>query len=167
VVEPPEAAGTSPFRLALDLVAQGLVPVLPGAPTNTLDFISAADAAAATARILLAPGALGTYHVASGDRAPQLIDVVRTAARRPVRFAAPATAAEELGRLRLLHPRAARSYEAVTPFIEALAYPKTFDTARAEAVLGGHPVSGDPLDLLVPSWPLTPSRRVSEWLSAG
>jgi nucleoside-diphosphate-sugar epimerase len=146
VIEPPDAARRSALRLLLDLVASGLLSVLPGAPTNTLDVIAVADAAAATARIALARGAFGTYHVASGDRAPRVTDVIRVAAGRPVRFVEDTHFSTDVERL--------PSYDAIAPFIGALAYPKTFDTARAEAVLGAHPCSSDPLRALA-----TPAER--------
>jgi nucleoside-diphosphate-sugar epimerase len=152
-------ASRSALPLTLDLVSRGLLPVLPGAPTNTLDVIPADDAAAAIARIVLARGALGTFHVASGDRAPRVTDVFRVGAHRPVRFVDRAHFPSEAAQL--------PSYDGIAPVIAALAYPKTFDTARAEAVLAGHPCRGNPLDALVPSSPLTRRARVSGRLPAG
>jgi nucleoside-diphosphate-sugar epimerase len=155
VIEPPEAARRSALRLLLDLVASGLLPALPGAPTNTLDVIPVADAAAATARVTVARGAFGTFHIASGDRAPRVTDIVRVGARRPVRFVGQADLCKEAERL--------PSHDAIAPLIGALAYPKTFDTARTEAVLGAHPCGGSPLDALVPAR----RARVSGRLPAG
>ena len=140
VIEPPEAAQRSPLRLLLDLVRRGRLAVLPGAPTNTLDFIPEADAARAIARIALARGAFGTFHIASSDRAPRVTDILRVGAQRRVRFVDHVYWSGA--------PQRRQSYDAIAPFIGALAYPKTFDTARAEAVLGEHPCGGDLLQRL-------------------
>ena len=150
VVEPAKSAGACALWFALNLVERGLVPVLPGGPANRLDLVPAADAAAASATLILAPGSIGTFHVASGDRAPRIADVVRVGAGRSVRFVDRALFAGELKRLRLRNPRAAGLYDALGTFIDLLAYPKTFDTRRAETTLGRHPCNGDPLEALVP-----------------
>lgn len=154
VLDPPGATGTSAFRFALQLIARGLVTVLPGAPANPLDVIPADDAAAATVRIALDRGAFGTFHVASGDRAPSVGDIVRVGARRRVRFVEQPRYADELAAVCARHPHARRSYDALATFIELLAYAKTFDTARTERVLGRHPCSGDPLDAVSASVPV-------------
>jgi len=135
VAEPPENAGASALWFALHMIERGLLPVLPGAPANPLDLVPAADAAAASASLILAPGALGTFHIASGNRAPRIVDVVRVGARCNVRFADRARFAHELERLRALHPNAARSYDALATFIELLAYPKTFLLLQPAALL--------------------------------
>jgi nucleoside-diphosphate-sugar epimerase len=146
VVRPSLVVDVAPaLRLALDVVARGLLPVLPGAATNALDVIPANDAAAAIARIVLARGALGTFHVAAGDRAPRVTEVIRVATRRRLRFVEHTDFRREVER---------REFpEAIAPFIGALAYPKTFDTARIEAVLGAHPCASDPLQALAASFP--------------
>ena len=151
VTEPADAGGQCALWFVLHLIARGFVPVLPGAPSNPLDLIPAAEAAAVSASLALAPDALGTFHVASGDRAPRIADVVRIGSGRSVRFVDRALFTHELERLRLRHPRAARSYDGLATFIELLAYPKTFDTTRAEAVLGRAPCGRDPLEALVQS----------------
>lgn len=143
VIEPPEAARRSALRVLLDLVSSGVLPMLPGAPTNTLDVIPVADAAAATARVALARGAFGTFHIASGDRAPRVTDIVRVGARRPVRFVGQADCSREADRL--------PAPGSIASLIAALLHPKTFDTARTEAALGGHPCTSDPLHALAPS----------------
>jgi len=153
VVERPDTPRTSPFWRAMGLVATGRLPFLPGRPTNTLDLISLEDAASAIARLVLARGALGTYHVASGDRAPRVTDVVREAAGRSIRFLDRGRFDQEARRLSALRD-AAGSYEDVAAFVQMLGFPKTFDTARAEAVLGRHPCSGAPLSALGTSFPV-------------
>jgi nucleoside-diphosphate-sugar epimerase len=149
VVEPVSARKASALWFTLRLIARGVVPVLPGAPTNPLDLIPAPDAAAAGADLILAPDAVGTFHLASGDRAPRVADVVAVGAARSVRFVDRAQFAHELVRLRALRLEAARSYDALGTFIELLAYPKTFDTTRVEAALGRPPVGANPLEALV------------------
>jgi nucleoside-diphosphate-sugar epimerase len=145
VVRPSLVDVAPAVRVALDLVARRLLPVLPGAPTNMLDVIPANDAAAAIARIVLARGALGTFHVAAGDRAPRVTDVIPVATPRPLRFVEHTHFRREVERRELP--------DAIAPFIGALAYPKTFDTARIEAVLGAHPCASDPLQALAASFP--------------
>ena len=157
VAEPPHDAGASALWFVLRLIARGLLPVLPGAPANPLDLIAAADAAAAAATLALARGAAGTFHIASGDRAPPIADVIRVGAGRSVRFVDRARFAHELQRLRLRNPHSARSYDALAMFIDLLAYPKTFDTSRAGAALGWSPCNRDPLEALIPSMPTVQS----------
>lgn len=149
VAEPAEGAGACALWFALNLIERGLVPVLPGAPANLLDLIPAADAATASTSLILTPGAFGTFHVASGDRAPRIADVVKVGAGRGVRFVDRALFGRELQMLRLRNPRATRSYDALATFIELLAYPKTFDTSRTEERLGRPPCQTDPLASLV------------------
>jgi long-chain acyl-CoA synthetase len=153
IAEPRHDAGTSALWFVLRMIERGLLPVLPGAPANALDLLPAADAAAASAGLALAPDALGTFHVASGDLAPRIADVVRAGVGCDIRFAEPPRFAHELERLRVLHPTAARSYDALATFIDLLAYPKTFDTSNTEAVLGRHPCECDPLAALSPCTP--------------
>jgi nucleoside-diphosphate-sugar epimerase len=137
VVDPPTRSrpqGQSAFRFVLDLIARGLLPVLPGDGDDRFDLVAAPDAAAAVAHLYLDGPAGGVYHVASGDDAPALADVVR-AARRPVRFVNSAFP-KELELLRRLHPRAAPAYDQLATFIGVLGCPKIFDTTALERELG-------------------------------
>ena len=147
VVEP--RGGRSALWFALGLIERGLLPALPGAPHNPLDIVPAKDAARAAADLILEPGVLGTFHVASGPRAPRIADVVRTGTGRTVRFVEEHRFPVELARLHEKNPGAARSYDALATFVRALAYPKRFDTTLAEYALGRRPCEVDPLDALV------------------
>lgn len=136
------ARGQSALRFVLDLIRTGLLPVLPGDGGDRFDIIDGSDAARAVAEIFLAQPQGGIYHIASGEQAPLLADIVRTAGR--VRFVN-GTFTDELDRLKRLRPRAAGVYDKLATFIEVLQCPKTFDTTEAEARLGRAVQHTDPV----------------------
>lgn len=159
VTQPWSGVCTSALWFALRLIGRGLVPVLPGAPTNRLDVVPIDDAAAAAADLILADRACGTFHIASGDAAPPVADVVRVGAGRAVRFVDVVGFRSELGRLRRRHPDAAHYYDGLATFVELLSYPKIFDTSRTDATIGRRACEGNPLEALVA---LTETRSVAQ-----
>ncbi len=136
------ARGQSALRFVLDLIRSGLLPVLPGDGEEPFDIIDGSDAARAVVEIFLAQPAGGIYHIASGEQAPQLGDIVGTAG--PVRFV-DGTFANELDRLKRLRPAAAGVYDKLATFIDVLECPKVFDTRAAEAGLGHAVQNTDPV----------------------
>jgi long-chain acyl-CoA synthetase len=147
IVEDEPTESPTAIRFILQLIARGLLPVLPGPAEATLDVIAASDAAAAIVQLLLSQGR-GVYHVGSGDRAPRVADVVHAGAGREVGFLPEAESNRQLARLESRSPRARRLYAALRPCIGVLAHPKVFDTQVAEAALGCPSVRVDPLLLV-------------------
>jgi nucleoside-diphosphate-sugar epimerase len=137
----------SAMRFVLQLIGRGLLPALPSPAGATLDVIGAGDAAAAVVELLLSQAPGGVYHVASGDRAPLLADVVLAGAGRPIALL-PAPAFER--RLRGARSRdgGERLYAGLGACTEVLAHPKVFDTRRAEEALGRPAAATDPLRLV-------------------
>ena len=134
VLDGPGASPRSAFRYAFELVRRGFLPALPGSAATPVDLVTEDDAARAIARLLLDPNGSGTYHVAGGDRAPTLGDVV---GRFGVRFLEEEQFAWAVSKWRHESPRLASAYDELASFIYELAYPKIFDTSRSEAALGG------------------------------
>lgn len=132
----------SAFRFAYELVRRGLMPALPGSSATPVDLVTEGDAARAIVRLLGAPGIDGTYHVAGGDRAPRLGEIVGPFG---VRYLGEEQFAWELSKWRHERPRLAPVYDELASFIYELAYPKIFDTSRCEAALGASVRSEDPV----------------------
>ena len=107
---------------------RGFLPALPGTAATPVDLVTEDDAARAIARLLFDPSGSGTYHVAGGDRAPTLGDVV---GRFGVRFLEEEQFAWAVSKWRHENPRLASAYDELASFIYELAYPKIFDTSRS------------------------------------
>lgn len=133
------------LHFTLSLVRAGLLPLLPATEDTRIDLIDARDAASALVRVFLESGSAGTYHLAGGDRAPELNELMRAAGAPAVRFADEEAFERELERLGRDHPKAAASYDRLAKFIGIVAYAKTFETSAAEAALGGSVSCRDPL----------------------
>jgi len=140
----------SGLRFTLALMRAGLLPALPCPRGAQVDLIGAEDAAHAIAAIFLAAGQPGTFHVACGDEAPTVDEIVVAAGARPVRHLGREAFRRELETLRRRNPRAVRHYGALATFVEILSYPKVFDTSAAEAALGAPVRCGDPLEEIRP-----------------
>ncbi len=136
----------SAFRFAFELVRRGLMPALPASGATPVDLVTEADTARAIARLLFAPEVDGAYHVAGGDSAPTLDDIVGSFG---VRYLAEEQFAWELSKWRRERPRLAPVYDELASFIYELAYPKVFDTSRCERALEGPVRSEDPLASLL------------------
>lgn len=136
----------SAFRFAYELVRRGFMPALPGSAATPVDLVTEGDAARAIARLLFAPGVDGTYHVAGGDRAPRLGDIVD---QFGVRYLAEEQFGWELSKWKHERPRLAPVYEELASFIYELAHPKVFGTSRCEAALGEPVRREDPVVALV------------------
>jgi thioester reductase-like protein len=147
VVDPEDEAPDRPsgFRFALSLLRNGVLPLLPAAATTPIDLIDAADAADALARLALADGCGGTYHLTAGTSAPSLSELMRAAGTPPIRFVPEVAFNRELGRLRRTNVSAAESYRRIDTFIRIVGYPKVFANDATVGALG-HPVARhDPL----------------------
>jgi long-chain acyl-CoA synthetase len=142
VLDGPAAPQRSAFRYAFELVRRGLLPALPGSAATPVDLVTEDDAARAITRLLFDPNGSGTYHVAGGDRAPNLGDVV---GRFGVRFLEEEQFAWALTKWRHESPRLASAYDELASFIYELAYPKVFDTSRSESALRGPVTTEDSL----------------------
>ena len=136
----------SAFRFAFELVRRGLVPALPGTAATPVDLVTEDDAARAIARLLFAPEAGGTYHVAGGDLAPTLGDLVDPYG---VRYVEEEQFGWELTKWAHERPRLASAFRELESFIPELAYPKVFDTSRVEALLDGPVRTQDPVGALL------------------
>jgi len=136
----------SAFRFAYELVRRGFMPALPGSAATPVDLVTEGDAARAISRLLFLPSADGTYHVAGGERAPRLGDIVDAYG---VRYLGEEQFAWEVSKWRHERPRLAPVYDELGSFIFELAYPKVFDTTRCEAALGQPVQTEDPLAALV------------------
>lgn len=136
----------SAFRFAFELVRRGLMPALPGSGATPVDLVTETDAARAIARLLFAADVDGTYHVAGGDRAPRLGDIVDAFG---VRYLGEEQFAWELSKWKHERPRLAPVYDELGCFIYELGYPKIFDTSRCEEALGGPVRTEDPLASLL------------------
>jgi long-chain acyl-CoA synthetase len=134
VLDGPDAPGRSAFRYAFELVRRGLLPAVPGTAATPVDLVTEEDAASAIARLLNAPDGSAAYHVAGGDRAPSLGDIVNPFA---VSFLGEEQFRWALSKWRHERPRLAPVYDELASFIFELAYPKVFDTTTVEAALGG------------------------------
>ena len=134
VLDGPGAPQRSAFRYAFELVRRGFLPALPGSASTPVDLVTEDDAARVIARLLFDPSGSGTYHVAGGDRAPTLGDIV---GRFGVRFLEEEQFAWAVSKWKHENPRLASAYEELASFIYELAYPKVFDTSRSEDALGG------------------------------
>lgn len=147
----------SAFRFAYELVRRGLMPALPGSAATPVDLVTEGDTARAITRLLFTPEASGAYHVAGGDLAPTLGDIVDPFG---VRYLGEEQFAWELSKWRHERPRLAPVYDELASFIYELGYPKVFDTSRCEALLGRPVPIEDPLAALVGSE--EPVRRPAE-----
>jgi nucleoside-diphosphate-sugar epimerase len=147
VEEEPTAAPTA-LRFVLQSIAAGLLPALPGPARATLDVIGAGDAAAAVVELLLSRPSGGVFHLASGDDAPLVSEIVLAGSGRPVTFFEPRAFERQLARLRERAPSAERLYCGLECCVAALAYPKVFDTSDAAAALGRPVRLTDPLLLV-------------------
>ena len=141
-----EQGGSQPrsaFRFALELVKKGFLPALPGSGSTPVDLVTEGDAARAIVALVSNPGASGTYHIAAGDRASTLADIVDPF--RQVRYLGVDQYAWEVAKWRRERPRLVGLYDELECFIYELAYPKVFDTKRTEASLGRPVTTEDPL----------------------
>jgi nucleoside-diphosphate-sugar epimerase len=154
VLDGPEAPGRSAFRYAFELVRRGLLPALPGSASTPVDLVTEGDAARAIVRLLFASDVGRTHHIAGGDRAPCLGEIVEPFG---VRFLDEAQFRWELSKWRRERPRLGPVYDELASFIFELAYPKIFDTTQAEAALGGLVTTEDSLASLVGD-PVAPER---------
>jgi long-chain acyl-CoA synthetase len=129
-----EEGQQSAFRFAIELIRSGILPALPGTRTTPVDLITDVDAARALTRLVesSAPGA--TYHVAGGDRAPTLEQVV--APIRAIDYLEADRFAWQVAKWKRQRPTLASLYDRLDTFLYELAHPKIFDTTRAEAALG-------------------------------
>jgi nucleoside-diphosphate-sugar epimerase len=146
------------LHFTVSLVRKGLLPVLPGTEATRIDVVEARDAAAALASLFLAGPGARTYHLASGERAPLLNEVMRAGGAPEVRFADEEGFARELDALRRMYPKAAASYDRLATFIGIVAYPKTFETTATEAALAGPVCRRDPLSAVRALFPLREGR---------
>jgi nucleoside-diphosphate-sugar epimerase len=146
VLDGPDAPGRSAFRYAFDLIRKGLLRGLPGSASTPLDLVTESDAARAIVRLLFSEDDVRTYHVAGGDRALTLDDVVGAFG---VRYLDEAHFRWALAKWRRERPRLGLVYDELESFIFELAYPKVFDTTCAEAALGGPVTIEDPLASLL------------------
>lgn len=141
----------SAFRFALDLVKTGSLSALPGSPATPVDLVLESDAARAIVRLLAAGGDAGTYHVAGGARAPTIGAILEPF--HDVRYLSVDQFAWEVSKWRHEAPRRSRLYDELESFIYELAYPKVFDTTRADVELGGPVTTVDPLATLLGEGP--------------
>jgi nucleoside-diphosphate-sugar epimerase len=148
IVEDEPAKTPSALRFALQLIARGYLPVLPSPERATFDVIGARDAAAAVVELLLTQPSGGVYHVASGDDAPLLSDLVAAGAGRSPLLLEPVRFERELARLEERYPPARPAYAALRRFVGVLAHPKVFDTSAAEVALGRRVRQTNPLTLV-------------------
>jgi nucleoside-diphosphate-sugar epimerase len=148
IVEDEPEDTPSALRFALQLIARGHLPVLPGRENATLDVIGARDAAAAIVELLFTRRPGGVYHIACGDRAPLLSDVVLAGAGRRPRLLEPARFDCELARLERRFSALRPAYAALKTFVGVLAHPKVFDTHAAERALARSVRQTDPLTLV-------------------
>ena len=137
---------------ALRLFHDGMAPMIPGLATSGIDLVPADYVAGALARLALADGVEGeTLHLCAGAGAMPLEDLLdvsyacwaRDTGWRRRGIARPtlgdmdtwelfARSVEETG-----HARLRGVTRALAHFLPQLALPKQFDTARADALLGG------------------------------
>lgn len=136
---------------ALRLYFGGLAAMLPGTDQSRVDVVTTEYAARGIARVVLAPDVEGkTFHFCAGAGAMPLDDLLdasynafvrapawrRKAIARPVRT--------DLGTYRLFEAaiadagsdRVRRALRSLGHFVPQLAWPKSFDTTRADALLG-------------------------------
>jgi nucleoside-diphosphate-sugar epimerase len=160
---------------ALAWLFRGLVPMLPGSAATPVDLISNELAAGAVERALArAPGGYEVYHVAAGERAPRLADLLALlveefARRRPAwrrrQIEPPRLVSEAVytafgeSVARSGNPLFTELLAALDSFLPALRYPKIYGTARAEELWGG------PLPL--PDWQTLLARVLDFCLASG
>jgi nucleoside-diphosphate-sugar epimerase len=148
IVEDEPTSTPSALRFALQLISRGYLPMLPSPESATLDVVGARDGAAAVVELLITQTPGRVYHIAGGDEAPLLSDVVAAGAgRRPALVDAP-TFDRELSRLEARRPAASSAYAGLRTFVGVLAHPKVFDTHAAERALGRPVLRTDPLTLV-------------------
>jgi len=127
----------SGVALALSLVGRGALRALPGEPDSPVDMVDAREAAAATTRLVLAPRPGGVYHVAAGDHAPTVQDVIDWLdPAEEVGFVDEAEFRRQLDEAAARNHRAGPLCRELAAFLPFLAYPKQFDTTQLEADLG-------------------------------
>lgn len=137
---------------ALRLYHHGLAPMVPGDESALVDVVCADYVARGIAQLAFRDASAGeTYHLCSGEGAlplGELLDMTweiwsRSRDWRRRSIARPALTdlatyrlfertVEEVGEIRLR-----RAVAALTHFVPQLAYPKCFDTSRADTALGG------------------------------
>jgi nucleoside-diphosphate-sugar epimerase len=148
IVEEERTAAPTALRFVLQSIAGGRLSVLPGPEQATLDVMGAGDAAATIVELVLNRPSGGVFHLASGDEAPLVSEVVLAGAGRPVTFLEPGAFERRLARLRERAPRVERLYRGLESCVGALAYPKVFDISDAAAALGRPVTLTDPLLLV-------------------
>lgn len=136
---------------ALRLLHEGLVPMIPAARNATLDATTNEYVSDALAELLVRPTAVGrTVHLCAGAGAMSVADLLELtwtcweadAAWRRKTIPRPAFAdlstwqlfASSVGQTG--DQRLVRAVTTLSSFVPDLAYPKRFDTANAEAILG-------------------------------
>jgi nucleoside-diphosphate-sugar epimerase len=142
VLDGPDAPGRSAFRYAFELVRRGLLPAVPGTAATPVDLVTERDAARAISRLLCASDRNSTYHVAGGDCAPSLGDIVGPFG---VSYLSEEQFRWALAKWRHETPRLAAVYDELASFIFELAYPKIFDTSCVEIAIGRSVAEDDPL----------------------
>jgi long-chain acyl-CoA synthetase len=136
---------------ALRLYFGGLAAMLPGADDSALDVVTAAFVTRGVARLALGGGSAGAvYHLCAGGGAmplDELLDLThdafaRSAAWRRRGIARPLRTDLETYRVferavdDVGSERVRRAVRSLAFFVPQLAYPKQFDTANADALLG-------------------------------
>ena len=147
VAEEEPSSELSALRFVLKLIARGLLHALPGPEDATLDVVGARDAAAAIVDLLLDQQPGGVFHIASGDDAPFVADLVAGCTNRRVTFLAADGFGRELDRLQGRSAAARRLYAPLASCVGVLAHPKIFDTSNATSALGRSVAQSDPVVL--------------------
>ena len=123
----------------LDLKKNGLLPVIPGLASDTIDLISADEAADAIAKLYLNHFKdRQAYNITSGTRAPSLSRVLSTAGELPTIYSGYLLEDfnQVVTKLSEINPQLSKIYKKIDPFIKYLAYPKQFDNTQTEKILG-------------------------------
>jgi nucleoside-diphosphate-sugar epimerase len=147
VTEDEPTTAPSAMRFVLRLIARGLLPSLPGPENASVDIIGGRDAAAAIVALLVGRPPGGVFHIAAGDTAPLVSELVARCTARQVSFLDAPAFGRELARLKASSPIAHRLYEPLHACIGVLAHPKVFDTRNSEAALGRPLAHTDPVVL--------------------
>jgi len=136
-----DASGRHAALAVLRLVQAGLMPALPGDPRDRFDVVPAPEAAGVVVALFSDPRAAGgTYHVAAGDAAPRVGDLIALAlpAGRRITYTGPGLEAWEAAVRRLcqVRPGCTPVYRRVGSIAAYLANPRCFDTTSLRRVLG-------------------------------
>lgn len=153
VTPPTNLLHQTALAFSIRILRSGLLPVIPGTPSDRLDIVPAPWAASCIGNLLFMEKAVGsTYHIAGGFHAPTLAEIadrIMKGKKIPVEFAgSQASYNNRVKEIVKWRPDLAFIYKKTDVFLPTLAYPKQFDTTTTRKHLGTDMGTFNPYEVL-------------------